>query len=140
VPSGDTQLVPSANVQLVRDAFDALLRGDQAAWLELAAHDIIITQFPDQLDVRDYHGHEGLLEVITAWVGIWDDFSIELVRAWDVGDLVFLSAVQRGRGKASGVPMEGEITSVFTIREGAIASWRMFHSEQEASAAVEVDE
>jgi ketosteroid isomerase-like protein len=66
-------------------------------------------------------------------VGVtWDDFSIELVRAWDVGGPVFLTAVQRGRGKASGVPMKGEVTSVFTSREGAIARWQMFHSEQQA--------
>jgi ketosteroid isomerase-like protein len=128
--------VSQESVDVVRAAFDAFLRGDQAAWLELAAPDIVITQFPDQMDVRDYRGHEGLLEVMSTWVGTWDDFSIELVRAWDVGGLVFLTAVQRGRGKASGVPMEGEFTSVFTIREGAIAHWRMFHSEQEALAAV----
>jgi ketosteroid isomerase-like protein len=138
--TGDTQFVSSANVQLVRDAFDAFLRGDQTGWLELAAPDIVITQFPDQPDVRDYHGREGLLEVMTAWVGTWDDYSIELVRAWDIGGLVFITAVQRGRGKGSGVPMEGEVTSVFTICEGAIARWRMFHSEQEALDAAKVDE
>jgi hypothetical protein len=37
--------------------------------LEQAAPDIVVTQFPDQLDVRDYHGREGLAEVMTDWIG-----------------------------------------------------------------------
>ena len=57
------------NVELVRAAFDAFLRGDEPAMLEQAAPDIVVTQFPDQLDVRDYHGREGLAEVMTDWIG-----------------------------------------------------------------------
>ena len=55
--------MPSDNVDLVQAGFDAYLRGDEPAMLELAAPDIIVTQFPDQLDVRDYHGHEGLVSL-----------------------------------------------------------------------------
>ena len=71
--------MPSDNVDLVQAGFDAYLRGDEPAMLELAAPDIIVTQFPDQLDVRDYHGHEGLVQVMTEWIGTWDDWSIEVL-------------------------------------------------------------
>src|SRR5437588_2409477 len=101
------------NVGIVRAAFDAYLRGDEPRMLELTAPDVIITQFPDQLDVRDYHGHAGLREVMAAWIGTWDDWSIELLGARDVGGLVFVTAFQRGRGRASGFPIEGEVTFVF---------------------------
>jgi len=46
------------------------------------------------------------------------------------------SARQRGRGKASGAPMDAEATFVFTVREGLIARWQMFSSEEQALKAV----
>ena len=108
--------------------------------LELAAPDIIVTQFPDQPDVHDYQGREGLARVMTDRIGTWDDYSIEIVRAREVGGLVFVTARQRGRGKGSGVPFESEVTFVFTVRQGAIARWQMFRSEQEAFDVVKVNE
>ena len=41
------------NVELVKAAFDAYFRGDEPGLLELIAPDIVITQFPEQVDVRD---------------------------------------------------------------------------------------
>jgi ketosteroid isomerase-like protein len=49
-------------------------------------------------------------------------------------------ALQRGRGKASGVPVESEVTFVFTVRQGTIARWQMFTSEQQARDAVKADQ
>jgi ketosteroid isomerase-like protein len=100
--------------------------------LALTAPDVIVTQFPDQLDVRDYHGREGVRLVMRDWLGTWEGWSIEVLRVAEVGDLVFVSAHQRGRGRASGVPMEAEVVLVFTVREGLIARWQMFRSEQQA--------
>ena len=62
------------NVELVQAAFDAYFRGDEPGLLELVASDVVITQFPEQVDVRDYHGHEGFREVMSEWVGSWHDW------------------------------------------------------------------
>ena len=124
------------NMEIVQAAFDAYFGGREPAMLELVASDIVVRQFPDQADVRDYHGHEGLLQVMTDWIGTWDDWSIEILHAKDIGDLVFVAARQGGRGKASGAPMEAEVTFVFTVRQGKIARWLMFRSEQQALEAV----
>jgi ketosteroid isomerase-like protein len=124
------------NIDVVKRGIDAYLRGDESGMLEMAASDIIVTQFPDQPDLRDYHGHEGLMEVMGRWIGAWDDWSIEILGIRDVADLVFVSARQRGRGKGSGVPVEGEVTLVFTVRQGKIARWQMFSSEREALEGV----
>ena len=128
--------MPQENLQRVQAAFDAYFRGDQQAMLELVAPDIVATQFPDQADVHDYHGHEGLVQVMTEWIGTWDDWSIEILGTREAGDLVFVTALQRGRGKGSGAPIEGDVTFVFTLREGKIARWQMFHSEQQALEGV----
>src|SRR5436190_23692065 len=128
--------VSQSNVELVKAAFEAFYRGDEAAMLALTAPDVVVTQFPDQLDVRDYHGHEGVRQVMHDWIGTWDDWSIELLRAGEAEGLVLVSALQRGRGRASGAPMVSEVTFVFTVRQGAIARWQMFRSEREARDAL----
>jgi ketosteroid isomerase-like protein len=129
--------VSGENAAIVRRVFDAYLRGDEDAMFALTATDIVVTQFPDQIDVRDYHGHEGLREVMADWIGTWEDWSIELLQAREVGGVVLATALQRGRGRASGAPMQTEVAFLFTVRDGVIVRWRMFRSEHEALAAVE---
>ena len=129
-----------ADVEVVRAAFDAYLRGDEPAMFELVAPDIVVTQFPDQIDVRDYHGHEGLRQVMADWIGTWADWSIELLDAREADGLVVATAFQRGRGKGSGVPMQSEVAFLFTLRAGTISRWQMFRSEREALKAAGQDE
>jgi ketosteroid isomerase-like protein len=123
------------NVELMRRTFDAYFRGDETAMLESVAPDVVVTQFPDQADVRDYHGHEGLLRVMAEWIDTWADWSIEILRAREIDQLVLVGARQRGRGRASGAPMEEEVAFLFTVREGKISRWQMFRSEEEALRA-----
>ena len=124
------------SMDVVQAAIDAYVRGDESAMLDRAAPDIIVTQFPDQPDVRDYRGHEGLLQVMAEWIGIWDDWSVEILHIREIGDRVLVDARQRGRGKGSGAPFEVEVAFVFTVRDDKIARWQMFHSEQQALKAV----
>ena len=66
------------------------------------------------------------------WVDTWDDYAIEVRDAQAVGDCVVASLHQRGRGKASGVEMEGDVWFVYRVRRGKVARWQMFPSEREA--------
>ena len=125
-----------ADVEVVRAAFDAYHRGDEPAMFELVAPDVVVTQFPEQIDVHDYHGHEGLRQVMADWIGTWADWSIELLDAREADGLVLATAAQRGRGKGSGAPMQNEVAFLFTLRAGTITRWQMFHSEREALEAV----
>ena len=124
------------NLQIVLDAFAAYMAGDEAVMFGVASPEIVVTQFPDQLDVRDFRGHDGLRQAMEEWVGTWDDWTIEMLDASEEGELVFATAIQRGRGKGSGVPMESLVVFVFTVRDGMVARWRMFHDDEEARAAV----
>ena len=124
------------NVAVVLAAFAAYLSGDEAGMLAHASPEIVATQFPDQLDVSDFHGREGVSRLMADWVGIWEDWTIEPLSSRSDGELVFVNAVQRGRGKGSGAPMESNVTFVFTVRGGLIDRWQMFHDEAEARAAV----
>jgi ketosteroid isomerase-like protein len=123
------------NLKIVQVLGDAYFRGDQQAMLELVDPDVVVTQFPDQPDARPYHGHDGMLKAMAEWVDTWDDYAIEAHDAKVVGDCVVASLHQRGRGKASGVEMEGDVWFVYTVRRGKVARWQMFPSEREALEA-----
>jgi ketosteroid isomerase-like protein len=124
------------NLSIVLGTVDAYLRGDEEVWLATFAPDIVATQFPDQLDSRDYIGLDGVREMMASWLGTWEEWSIAPLGSSAAGEHVFVNAVQRGRGKGSGVPIETTLTFVFSLRDGLIVRWQMFHDEAEARAAV----
>lgn len=124
------------NLEIVRATIEAYFRGDEAGMLAHISPDVVTTQFPDQIDVRDFRGHAGLRQVMADWTGAWDDWAIEILRAWEVDGHVLATARQRGRGKASGAPMDTEVTFVFTLRESLIVRWQMFHTDQDARRAL----
>jgi ketosteroid isomerase-like protein len=123
------------NLGIVLGALDAYRRGDEEAMYAAASPEIVVTQFPDQLDADEFHGLDGLRQMMTGWLGTWDDWTIEITSFAAEDKLVFLNGIQRGRGKGSGVPIESEVTFLFTVEDGLIARWQIFHSEQEAREA-----
>lgn len=123
------------NLAIVLAAFDAYQRGDEQAMLAAASPEIVVTQFPDQLDVHDFHGPDGLLQMMAEWLGTWEEWTIEATSFATEGELVFLNAVQRGRGRGSGVPIESAVTFLFTFRDEKIVRWQIFHDEREARDA-----
>jgi uncharacterized protein len=128
-------LAPVNDEEVVRAIWNAWERGDVPAMFELIDPEVVVTQFPEQIDVRDYHGHEGTREVMADWIGTWDDYEIELLDLREVGEAVIATLHQRGRGKASGVAMQGDVWFVWRVRDGKVVRWQMFSSEAEALEA-----
>ena len=120
---------------VARQLWAAWEQGDAAAMFELIHPEIVSTQFPEQVDVSDYHGHEGVGQVMEGWIGTWDDWKIELLDVREIGDSALLSLHQSGRGKTSGAAMDGDVWFVWGVRDGKVARWQMFSSEAEAVAA-----
>jgi ketosteroid isomerase-like protein len=129
------------NVEIVRAAFDAYLRGDMETLLGLMDPEIVVMQPPEVPDgSTPLHGHAGVMEAIAAWPEQWDDYRIEIAQIIDAGDRVAVRTHQRGRGKGSGVAVEAEIWFVAGLRAGKVAEWRMFGAESQALAAVGLSE
>jgi ketosteroid isomerase-like protein len=124
------------NVEMVQAALAAYFRSDESTLRELTSADLVVTTRPDQPDVRDHRGFDGLIDVLGEWINMWDDFVFEVSRVWDVEDHVFIAARQRGRGKGSGAPIDDAVTFVFTVREDQVARLQMFGAEREALEAV----
>lgn len=125
------------NVELVQAAYDAYFRGDLPGLLEHVAPDVVVEQPPEQPDFSTFTGHDGLLQAMADWTDAWDDFRFEVLRMVDCDPHVLVHVRQVGRGKGSGIEVEGEYSFVHTVQGGQVVRWRMFRSEREALEAVE---
>lgn len=124
------------NVEIVQRAFAAYFRGDEPDLRAITDPDVTVTTRPDQPDVRDHHGVDGLIAFLGEWGDAWDEYSFEVVRVRDFEDVVLAIARQRGQGKRSGVPVDYEVTFAFTLRRGKIVRLQMFGFEQQAVDAL----
>jgi ketosteroid isomerase-like protein len=127
--------VAAANLEVVQSLFDAWFRGDEVAQSALVDPEVVVTQFPEQVDARPYEGREGFRAVVADWVDTWDDYSLEILDMREIGEHVVVSLHQAGRGKTSGARMEGDTWFVVTLRDGRVTRLQMFSSEAQALEA-----
>ena len=124
------------NVDLVRHAYEAFLRGDLAASLARWHPDVEMDgrNLPD----GDVHrGHEGVREHVTRWADMWEDWTVELDRFIDAGDdRVVVLTHERGRNKATGMELDALHAELYTVRDGQIVRWQGFSDRAEALEAV----
>jgi ketosteroid isomerase-like protein len=128
------------NVEIVRGAFDAFLRGDMEMLLGFMDPEIVLMQPPEVPDGTTMHGHAGVMEAIAAWPEQWDDFEIEIGQIIDAGNRVAVRTHQRARGRGSGVAVEDDIWFVAGFRNGKVVEWRMFGAESQALEAAGLSE
>jgi ketosteroid isomerase-like protein len=128
--------VSQENVDLVRHAYEASLRGDFAASLAKWHPDVEI----DGRNLPDggvYRGHDGLLEHVTRWADMWEDWRVELDRFIDAGDdRVVVLTHERGRNKATGMELDALHAELYTVRDAQIVRWQGFSVRAEALEAV----
>jgi ketosteroid isomerase-like protein len=111
--------VSERNVEIVRGAFDAFLRGDMDAAMEAFDTDIE-WDVTLRADGRVYQGHEGVRQGIGDWIGVWDDYRVAIEEYVDAGDDVVVLATESGRGKGSGIESEQKVTFTWSLSDGKV--------------------
>jgi ketosteroid isomerase-like protein len=109
------------NVELVRQGFEAVNRGDRAALMRLLAPDVEWHSVAGPiLGVGTIRGREAMLKFL------WEDMpeSIEGFRA-----------SPEGRGRSSDAEVHQRIASVYEIRDGMAVTVRDYESREEAVEA-----
>ena len=122
------------NVEVVRAVIDGWLRGDPAT-LELISDDVVYVSPPTMPDGKTYHGHEGVLQWVVDWRQEWTDYELDVLRFHDLGDRVVTVERNRATGKRSGVGVDMQTVSLWTLRDGKVARWQGFATEEEALQA-----
>jgi ketosteroid isomerase-like protein len=82
-----------------------------------------------------YDGVEGAREFARGWLGAWQDWELEVEGFHDAGEKVVAIVRQRGRAKATGMPVEMLFAQVWTFRGGKEARMQMYADPAEALRA-----
>ena len=109
------------NVEAVQRLFAYWERGEWAASADLF-HDgfeavFSVTAFPDP---GTYRGADRTLAAWQSWLEAWEEFGLELEEVIDVGPRVIALNRLRGRGKASGIPIDSEVGCIFDCADGRV--------------------
>ncbi len=121
------------NVEVIRRGY-----GHYLATGEVRAHpdlvwDVSRLGWPDQ---QLYSGVEGAMQFNAEWADAWEDWELEVEDYLDAGERVVVIIKQRGRAKATGIPVDMRFAQVWTLRNGQAIRMQMYASVDEALEAV----
>jgi ketosteroid isomerase-like protein len=100
--------------------------------VELIAASFSLPDMPSGTILR---GPEGWLRFWRAWLEPWTDFESSFGNFADNGDEVVLDITISARGRQSGIPIELQISQVWTVRDGSVARVRIYGTRAEALEA-----
>jgi ketosteroid isomerase-like protein len=132
--------VSSPNVEIVRRAYEAFNHQGQEAMLAYLHTDIEWDE--SELPARRpgvYHGHEGVIRVLSENAALWDDIKIAIdeIREGEGGQVVvFIRAT--GRGRHTGVDVELVSAQIWSLRDGKGERVRLYLDRHEALEAAGV--
>jgi ketosteroid isomerase-like protein len=124
-----------SNIEVVRAAVDAFLRGEVDRSLEFAHPDIVSFRAPPLPDPQNYHGPAGVMQMYEDWTAEFGEFDMEVLRVDEVGDRVIVEMDQHGTGRTSGAPVAARFWFVFSVTDGMIARQEVYGSREQALAA-----
>jgi ketosteroid isomerase-like protein len=128
-----------ANVELSRQAYDALNRRDLPAYL--AVMDADVEAVPRVAAIEGgYHGHDGIRRWWEHLVGFLPDIVLDIVTVRDLGDLTVMSGRLRGHAAGSRAPLDESFWTAAQWRDRKCVWWGTFDTEAEAVQAVRLRE
>ncbi|MCA1843398.1 MAG: nuclear transport factor 2 family protein [Actinobacteria bacterium] len=128
------------NVEVVRRAYEAFVRGDQAGLLAAWDPQIEWQTREDLPDTATHSGHDEVLRWIARWLESWEDFKLETEDFIDAGEYVVVSTRQSGTGSESGAYAEFQETHVCKLRNGRVIQVVEYRTKTEALEAVGLSE
>jgi ketosteroid isomerase-like protein len=130
------------NVEIVRAATKAMIRGDAQAALEALDPEITWHATVGGVDEgRVYRGREEVAQAFVDYFQTWERIELRAERFFDAGAedvVVFWHEVAKGR--ASGAVVETDTGTVNTVRDGKIAVVRSYMDRAEALEAAGLSE
>jgi ketosteroid isomerase-like protein len=129
------------NVEIVRRGYERFLATGEIP--EENFHPDFVwdmSTFRDWPERQTYPGVEGARRFTAEWAEAWDEWEIEVEDFIDAGEQVVVVLRQRGRSKASGVPVDMSLGQVWTFEEGLQTRMQMFASPEEALEAAGLSE
>jgi uncharacterized protein len=87
-----------------------------------------------------WRGLENIWKASTEWMQAWENLRLKPIQWFDLGDRVLVVARSTGRGRSSGLPLDQENAQLFTLRDGKIVRWELYHEVGDALRAAGLDD
>jgi ketosteroid isomerase-like protein len=112
--------VPEPNVEVVRELYERINGDDPDSIYELLSEDFVADVPPSLSTEPDvYEGHAGVRRYMDAFDGL-DDVRFDVLELHLEGEQVIVDLVLKGRGAASGIPVEQRSAVVHWIAGGKV--------------------
>jgi len=126
--------VPAANVDALRQGYEALNSGDLSEVHALLHPDIEWQEGRGAPEAGVHCGRDTFETFLRNWLESFDDFRIEPEQIIEDGDRLIALVRQSGTGRASGIEVEARIAHVWTVNDGRAVRWQSYASREEALA------
>jgi ketosteroid isomerase-like protein len=128
--------MPGDDVEILRNAYDALNRGDVSAALAVVDEQAVWEEHSELPEAGAYRGRETIRTFLESFLESWQEFHQEAEEfiARESRVLIFLRLVARGKG--SGIPVETRYAHLWTMREGSGVRVDAYYDTEEALAAL----
>ena len=125
------------NVEIVRVGYEHWMATGELRGHADLVWDVSNLGWPEQ---QIYPGVEGAKQFNVEWAAAWDDLEFEVEEYIDAGERVVVILSQRGRSKATGIPVDMRFAQVWTLRDGRAIRMQMYANPEEALEAVGLSE
>jgi ketosteroid isomerase-like protein len=130
--------IPSELAGLLHELLRAYRDADVEWLLEHTDPNVEITQIVELPGARTYRGCEGFIDALLDWPLQWQDFQIEPLRLFAVGDdHLVIASIHRGRPASADIEVEAEIVFLMRWRDRLLTDWNIFMTVDEAVAAAQ---
>jgi ketosteroid isomerase-like protein len=126
------------NVEVVREGWDAWLRGDLPRLFGFFDADVVwdTSHFRDWPESA-YHGRPGVERFLGEWLAVWDEYEMRLDDLIVAADGRVVSLIHHcGKGRESGLALDMEMAQIATLRDGKITRLDNYDDRAEALEAV----
>jgi len=109
------------------------------ALAEVYAPDVVIDMSSGRVfNPKSYRGYEGLREYRDDLYETWDEVVFEAEEVVEEGDDMLVISRMRGRGRASGLPVDERAAGIWTIRDSLIVRQRFLGALDRDEALAEL--
>jgi ketosteroid isomerase-like protein len=128
------------NVKLYRQGIDAFNRRDLDAFLALAHPEVVGVSRVLAVEGGIYEGHDATREWWNNLLGVFPDFTVEIVSVRDAGRMTVSELANRAHGEERAASLEESVWQVAEWRDGQVVRWQIYASERDALEAAGIEE
>ena len=119
-----------SNVQVIRDLYEGLHRGDVPMVLEVMDLNIEWREAegnPYQPDGQPWHGPDAVVKnLFMRLASEWDGFTVHPGEFHDAGSAVVVEARYSGTFKETGKELDAQVCHIWKLRDGKVTSFQQY--------------